>query len=147
MLHALLSLADFTLTPALVVPIVVPVAVFIFVGAIVITRLYFRNQQRRMWHETARLALEKGQPLPPDFVAPPEAQPEKNGRRRCDVRAGLILIAVGVALYLAWKHSGMDISFYAAIPGFIGVALLLNSLFDALRSGKSSARDDQSGPK
>src|SRR5262249_42723774 len=105
--------------------IIVPAITFVFVAAIVITAMYFKHQRRPMWHETARLALEKGQPLP--------AIPNDDWRQRrrgCDVRTGLILIAVGIGLFLMFssmsdKHGS---GYVGAIPGLIGVALLLHGV-------------------
>ena len=59
-----LPLALFGLEPW-IIGIVIPVAGLIFAGAIAISAMYFKNRQRELWHETARVALEKGQPLPP----------------------------------------------------------------------------------
>src|SRR4051812_7615684 len=68
----------------------------VFVVAVVAVALSFKHRQRQMWHETARLALEKGQPLPPM----PDG--EKHGGLRSaetmayhDIRGGLVLFALG----------------------------------------------------
>src|SRR4051812_31365459 len=97
--------------------IIIPSLAFVFASAIIISAMYFKHQRRRMWHDTARLALEKGQPLP--------AMPNDDGRyrgRRSDVRSGLVLIAVGVGLFLMFganpdRHGP---GFVGAIPGLIG---------------------------
>jgi hypothetical protein len=116
---------------------------------IVVVALAFKYTQRRLWHETARVALEKGQPLPPY----PGAQKQENenawhefarsqmaahshlrsNRWRCDLRGGLVLIAFGLAVYAArppnWT-TGWNIAIY--VPSFIGGALLLNALLGAV---------------
>jgi len=92
------------------------------VGMIVGTRHAQRRQE--LWHETARLALEKGQPLPSPLAgedAPGQAKTPPN-----DFRTGLIMLATGAGLYLFFlEFMGGWLRFIGAIPGFIGVALLL----------------------
>jgi hypothetical protein len=87
--------------------------------------MYFHNRRTEQWHQTARLALEKGQPLP----TPPAADAEsRNPPRQAgdDVRSGLILIAVGIGLYVFLAHFiSPGLGAVGAIPGFIGVAFLL----------------------
>ncbi|MFI5335728.1 MAG: hypothetical protein ACHQ5A_03035, partial [Opitutales bacterium] len=74
-----------------------------FLAAILIPvfALYFQHRKRQLWHETARVALEKGQPMPP---MPEESglskeefheaiQHSRGGKN--DLRSGLILIGVG----------------------------------------------------
>ncbi|HET7536936.1 MAG TPA: DUF6249 domain-containing protein [Candidatus Didemnitutus sp.] len=95
--------------------------------------IVFSSIQRRheMWHQTARIALEKGQPLPPmpaDVAAPPESNRPPN-----DIRNGLVLIAVGAGLFLFLSQFlSLALGYVGAIPGFIGVALLLHGLIHAL---------------
>lgn len=85
-----------------------------------------RHVQRReqLWHETARIALEKGQPLPPKFEG--EDTHWKSKRPQNDFRSGLIMVAVGAGLYLFFSEFAANwLRFIGAIPGFIGLALLL----------------------
>jgi hypothetical protein len=91
---------------------------------IVIAGLYFRHQQQKLWHETARVALEKGQPLPPQ--AAEDDQRRSGPDVANDFRAGLVLIGLGAGLYF---FLGRGI---AAIVGFIGIALLIYATFAAL---------------
>jgi hypothetical protein len=99
----------------------------------VIIFIVFTSIQRRheMWHQTARVALEKGQPLPPmpaDVAAPPASAV----RPPNDIRTGLVLIAAGAALWLfLGSLLGRAMGFIGAIPCFIGIALLLYGLLSA----------------
>lgn len=98
------------------------------IGSLVIGPLIiyivFRATQRRheLWHETARVALEKGQPPPPlpaEMTAAPEPAKPAN-----DIRSGLILMAVGAGLYLFLNALlGRAMGLVGAIPGFIGLAM------------------------
>ncbi|CAM3197413.1 DUF6249 domain-containing protein [Asticcacaulis taihuensis] len=96
--------------------------------AIVAIVFYFRHKGRTEVQKTLRMAIEKGTDLPPEFL-----ENLKNMQARKtpanDIRSGLILIAIAlglVALDLA-NHSFIlgKLSGVAAIPGFIGVALLI----------------------
>jgi hypothetical protein len=128
----------------------IPITLF-FVGlAITVASLYFKNQSRRMWHETARIALEKGQPIP---AAPSDLQEVSTSKTasaqiasrqssgRGDIKAGLILLAVSAGLYFGFKDLNGDFhsmpTFVIYVPGFIGVALLINALITFLTTKKA----------
>ena len=118
----------------------IPIAVFFFVLLIVVVGLYFKNQDQKMWHETARIALEKGQPIPGAPFNIKEAldkKPEARASGRGDVKAGLILIAIAAGLYFGRGEMHMPTA-GVYIPGFIGVALLLNALIIYLTTKKNS---------
>jgi hypothetical protein len=104
--------------------------------------MYFHHRRQALWHETARIALEKGQPLPvlPDRRA---TRPER-AHQHNDFRSGLIMIAIGAGLYLFFlPFFGGLLSYIGAIPGFIGVALLLYATLSALFGRK----DQSSSPR
>jgi hypothetical protein len=107
------------------------VAIVAIVGSFlmgpVVVFIVFQSIQRRhqLWHETARVALEKGQPLPPmpaDVAPPPPTETKPSN----DIRTGLILIATGAGLFIFLNTLvGRGLGLVGAIPGFIGLALLL----------------------
>ncbi len=109
-----------------------------FVGLIFgLSAMYFDYRRRALWHETARLALEKGQPLPENFD---KTDPSRRGPSSPanDIRGGLISIAVGAGLYWFFVGFGMGpLRYVGAIPGFVGIAMLLFGLFGALRQKKT----------
>ncbi|MDC7682023.1 DUF6249 domain-containing protein [Asticcacaulis sp. BYS171W] len=91
---------------------------------------YFRAKDRAETQKTVRMAIEKGQTLPPEFLESLQKTgtlKEKTPER--DIRSGLILIAVAGGLcVLDFMHGDFmfgGLSGVAAIPGFIGVALLI----------------------
>lgn len=107
--------------------------------------MYFHNRRTEQWHQTARLALEKGQPVP----APPPADlsDQKNPRREAsdDIRSGLILIAVGIGLYLFLSHFvSPGLGAVGAIPGLIGLSLLLFGILGLTVGDKT--RSDSTPP-
>lgn len=129
-----------------IIGIVIPVAGLIFAGAIAISAMYFKNRQRELWHETARVALEKGQPLPPMPGSDEEAEekppagvgfPEWREARRLesrrnDLKGGLILVAVGVALFVFLGASAGRVA--GGVVGGIGLALLVCVVLDKFSS-------------
>jgi hypothetical protein len=122
-----------------VIAIITP---FVFVIAIVAINHLNARRKAELHHETIRLALEKGQPLPPELLNPPVAVEPKT--KISDRKSGLILIAVGIGLYFFF--SGMaemgipaGVRWISLIPGLIGVALLINWFFE-----KDGAKNDKS---
>lgn len=88
--------------------------------------LKFVQRRQELWHETARVALEKGQPLPP---LPRDMQPARHEAGDNDLRTGLVTLATGAGLYLFFAHFLPSLKYVAAIPGFVGAALLIYALF------------------
>ncbi len=127
-MNPLLALAApspvFAQIPNSLYPLIIPLAGMALGLAAIIVGTVDKLQKRRLRHELLRVALEKGQPLPPELLD------EKTAERaqRDDRRSGLISVAVGIALYvflgLLIPHYG--VKWVALIPGFVGLALLLN---------------------
>ncbi len=108
----------------------IPVAGIIFgcgVAAVaIIFGVSYAKKEQELWHETARIAIEKGQPVPP---GPSEI---KSGGKRNDIRVGLILIAVGLGVYLfLYAVVGSRLANVGTIPGLIGVALFGYGIVEA----------------
>jgi hypothetical protein len=122
---------------------IVPTVFWIFVGAVILVPIYLKSRDRQKMYDTLRVAYEKGQPVPPEFIAAlqnnaaPTAMLSTPER---DLRKALILIAVGLGLcalgYGLWYGlmsvsdtaayiSGGSVAGAGAIPGLIGVAYLI----------------------
>ena len=115
--------------------ILIPIAFFAMIAAIVIAPRYLRSREREKLQETLRLAIEKGQPIPPEIVAAiaSDARPPPSPDR--DLRRGIIWLAVAAGLAALggamWVHHG-EATFAllgaAAFPGFIGLAFIVIAL-------------------
>lgn len=124
------------------------VAIVAIIGGVLLTTvvviggLWFAQRRQALWHETARLALEKGQPLPSLPHAPTPAKPPYEYGN--DIRTGLIMIATGAGLYFFFLSLfGGWMCYIGAIPGFIGVALLLYGILNALFVRKDRSPADR----
>ncbi len=125
--------------------LLIPLGGLVFAAVIIIGSSWFKNQERQRWHETARIALEKGQPIPARADLMDEKLAEKllaTGRPAAISRhrqvmgfvtGGLINIAVGAGLYFGLAHmpGAEEARYFALIPGLIGVALLIVGLLYA----------------
>ena len=116
----------------------IPIAFFIMIGAIVLVPTWLKSKERKEMQATLRSAIEKGQPLPPeviDSLSKDNIKAPATAAR--DLRVGVILLAVslGVALFgYMVSFAEMD-AFYpiagsAAVPGMIGLAFIILSIFN-----------------
>ncbi|MEI9965941.1 MAG: DUF6249 domain-containing protein [Caulobacteraceae bacterium] len=114
--------------------ILVPITMFLVIGAVIIAPRYFKNREREALQATLRAAIERGQPLPPEVIdaISRDARPAPSSAR--DLRTGVIWIGiaaglVGLAYALGYSEDAAD-AFWpligtACLPGFIGLAFLV----------------------
>jgi hypothetical protein len=113
--------------------ILIPIAFFAMVAAIVIVPMYYRTREKERLHDTLRMAYEKGQPVPPEMIEALQTDKAKPAPER-DLRRGIILMCIAAALiflgvainqvhgtdgHVLWPLVGA-----AAFPGFIGLGYL-----------------------
>lgn len=123
-----------------IIALVAIVSGVILTAIIIVAGLKFAQRRHELWHETVRLALEKGQPLPPSPDEPTEQ--DRHEEERNDFRSGLILVAIGAGLGVFLTTIGApQVRYVGAIPGFIGVALLLLSALNASSRRKDSENE------
>jgi Flp pilus assembly protein TadB len=114
--------------------LLIPFGAFAMVVAIVFISHRSRDTRQKQHYELVRLALEKGQPIPRELLQPPE-EPSTAAVPRKDLRQGLILLAVGAALFMG---AGYGIPFFvAALVAFIGIALIVSSLIGSRKPNAS----------
>ncbi|MDR7114330.1 DUF6249 domain-containing protein [Caulobacter sp. BE254] len=119
--------------------ILIPLAPFLMVAAIVIVPAWLRTRERREMQATVRAAIEKGQPLPPELVEAlsKDVRPRTVSSAHRDMRIGVILLFVsggvaltGIALGQINDNAMFGTVSGAAIPGMIGLAFIILSFFN-----------------
>ena len=122
--------------------ILVPITIFLVLGAMVIAPRYFKSRERESLQATLRAAIERGQPLPPDVIEAitRDVKPARETTPGSDLRRGIIWlgVAAGMVGFAYAVGYGVDDSgdwFWpligiAAFPGFIGGALLVIAMMN-----------------
>lgn len=113
--------------------IFVPLFFFSFLSAIIIVPAVLRYRDRARLHETMRIAIERGEPMPPELIESLQKGWRTNPSSYRDLRRGVIfigiglgLIAMGVALgQFAGPEAMYGTMSAGMIPGFIGLGFLL----------------------
>ena len=115
--------------------ILIPLAFFAMIAAIVLVPGWVRSREKERLHETLRLAYEKGQPVPPEMIEALQASRPRPPLPDRDLRRGVILLCIAAALvvmgmvfgqmehgadgHMLWPALGI-----AAFPGFIGLGYI-----------------------
>lgn len=120
--------------------ILVPIAFFAMIAAIVVVPRYFKSMERQKMAETIRAAIESGQPLPTEVVDAmtsdirPKGLPPSPQR---DLRTGIVwlfvaggLAAFGLLIGMEEPDATYPLLAFAAFPGFIGLAFLVLGLIN-----------------
>lgn len=134
LLHGL-HLAFINLQPWMVA-IIMPIAGLLFAAVFGLSGMYFHHRKQELWHQTARLALEKGQPLPP-IIDADEVSRRTNPQTRWRglMIGGLINLGVGTGLFVALAqipNTSFNLGYFGCIPAFIGLALLIGAVVEGL---------------
>jgi hypothetical protein len=121
------------------IPIVAIIGVFTFLSIAAYSRHRYRSEERMKLYDTARAAVEKGQPLPTEVItAMAQSAPAERPPRTAfaDLRSGVIMTAVGLGIFVfgyvgqVYERDVAILMGIAAIPGLIGVALIILSVFN-----------------
>jgi hypothetical protein len=124
------------------IPIFAIFAVFGSLTAIVVGPNYLKARERREVQKTVRMALDKGQPLPPEVIdALSKDITRRLPSRTRDIRNGVIWLAVGfgiaafslVSNSMSWDGRGNiddGLLGIACIPATVGLAFLVLSFFN-----------------
>jgi hypothetical protein len=120
--------------------ILVPIAFFAMIAAIVVVPRYFKSQERQKMADTIRVAIERGQPLPPEVVDAMTSDVKAKGlppSPQRDLRTGVIwlfvaggLAAFGVLVGMEEPDATYPLLAFAAFPAFIGAAFVVLGLLN-----------------
>lgn len=117
--------------------ILVPIIMFIVIGAICIVPVWLKSRERIEMQSTLRAAIDKGQPVPPEVIEALTRNVKIAPTSLSDIRTGVIWLAVGIGIglfsYFA-DFADHDADFpglgIACIPAVIGVAYIVLSFFN-----------------
>jgi hypothetical protein len=120
---------------AMLIGLLFVVGSFVVVLLIVLTAFRNRRVKAEMLHRERMLALEKGLPVPPDYL--------EGAKKRRPFVAGLIWAGMGLGA-VAWGiiEGESDANAWGLIPFFVGIALILGDWLSqrrAARAGSGSA--------
>lgn len=121
-------------------PVLVTGAIFGAIVAVVAIVSYAAHRARAMRHEILRLALEKGQPIPPELLR----EPERRLDAARDLRRGLTLLALGAgtALFFFFMPDGADAPWSLGfVPGLLGLGYLLTWVLTGRPRGDGGGAD------
>jgi hypothetical protein len=114
--------------------ILIPLAFFAMVAAIVIAPRYFRSIERQKLADTLRVAMEKGQPLPAEIIEAMSSNVRSTGMPASpqrDMRTGIIWLGIAAGFVALGAIAGFeepDVTYWmlglAAFPAFIGLAFV-----------------------
>jgi Domain of unknown function (DUF6249) len=112
--------------PEFVIPIVAITMLTIFGAPVLIVAfiMYFGFSKSRMQHRTVRMLAEKGQPIPPELLAPRTPAV----KQRSDMRRGIVLVMAGIGIMIcfgAWSDWEGGSWALGVIPFVIGLGYLL----------------------
>jgi len=97
---------------------IAPLAAFLTLFGVVVAALFAGYRRDRNRHETLRVLIEKGAPLPPEMLSVPKGS---------DLRRGVVLLAAGLGLTIFLLAFPVRPGLWAAgvVPGLIGIGYLL----------------------
>ena len=127
----IIELAKSNEPPAAMI-VIVPVAMFAMIIACVWLGVSQRSKRAALLHETLRLMIEKGQPIPPELLQSPDGV----RRPRNDLRIGLVFISIGIGLGVLLLSQADDAWPVALIPLLMGVAFLVARKLEQNHNGQ-----------
>ena len=124
------------------VEVIVPLAFFTMVAAIILVPGWLKSRDRQDMQQTVRHSLDKGQALPAELVeALARAARGRIATAHTDLRTGVIWLAVAAGIATFGWAVGFEeneavgpLLGIAAIPGFIGLAFVILSFFNKTKA-------------
>lgn len=116
--------------------VLVALAPFVMVVLIIAIPAYLKSRDRREMQKTLRVAIDKGQELPPELVEAMSRDGKQPPSPARDIRHGIIWLAVGLgiagfAYFISFEDSDAlyPLMGFAAVPAMIGLALIALGAF------------------
>ena len=124
------------------VEVIVPLAFFTMVAAIILVPGWLKSRDRQDMQQTVRHAIDKGQQLPPELIeAMTKDVSSKLPSRTRAIRRGIIWLAVAAGIATFGWAVGFEenqavgpLLGVASIPGFIGLAFVILSFFNKTKA-------------
>lgn len=115
----------------------IPIAFFAMIAAIVIVPNWLKSRERSEMQSTLRSAIDKGQPMPPEVIDALTKNVKVAPTALSDLRTGVIWIAIGIGIAVF----GYFVSYEAdealhpmigigSIPVIIGLTYVILSFFN-----------------
>ena len=126
------------------IPILLIVYLSVFGCPVAIVGLvaYFRARKQKQLHDTLRIMIEKGVPIPPELLRPPVtagevSEADKNDDPRTALRQGLFLIALGLGVCIWLWIKSSDSWGLGFIPLLIGLSFLAEWRIESAKPSNS----------
>jgi hypothetical protein len=117
---------------AMLIGLAFVVGSFAVIIIIVLVTVRSRRAKAEMLHRERMLALEKGVPIPPDYLESP--------RRKRPYVAGLIWAGIGLgAVVWGIVEGESDANAWGLIPFFVGIALLIGDWLSSRREQRAGS--------
>jgi hypothetical protein len=108
--------------------VLVPITALLSIAAAIVSFFYYRHRTRAEYQQTVRAAIDKGQPITPEFL---ERLGERHlGRDRSrDLRFGILALAIGIAIasfgfILGEEEAIRPLRGVGNLPILVGLAML-----------------------
>ena len=124
------------------VEVIVPLAFFTMVAAIILVPGWLKSRDRQDMQQTVRHSIDKGQALPAELIESlARAARGRIATAHTDLRTGVIWLAIAAGIATFGWAVGFEeneavgpLLGIAAIPGFIGLAFVILSFFNKTKA-------------
>jgi VanZ family protein len=122
----------------LLIPLLIPLSSMVLAGVIVYLVLHYKNLQTEKTHDMIKYLTDRGMPVPPERLAPPERK-----QRQSPLIQAITLVGVGIGLgvmfYLLDQTRLIGVG---ALVMCIGAAQLMGLFIEGRRASRAAARAD-----
>src|SRR5688572_26105089 len=123
----------------------IPILLIVFGCPVVMVGLvaYFRARKQKQLHDTLRVMIEKGVPIPPELLRPPATagevpEADQDDDPRTALRQGLFLIALGLGICVWLWIKSSDSWGLGFIPLLIGLSFLAEWRIESAKPSSSN---------